>query len=464
MKQLKLLFLTFLLSFVCHANDSFTFSLADNQKVETTNSFSLAGGSSVHLIVAKNRDTRDYDVITFFSDSSGNVKEMNLKSFEDKPDFKAAHMYNGCITVLSHTKKELVVIDYNILSGNVLNKKYDDFTAPVATFFNDNSTLMLHPVHKGDGYLLEVIQNGNSINTMPVTMDEETAKEYKAMLRSDSDIINTQEYVKNGSLKPTRIYFEGGNIVFTNDDRGNNTTNAIVIDAETGKAALQPFKVNSDNAKELTSYVTGKRLFTMNSSKEDITIKAFGIDDGQEQAAFSLSENLKEYFGTGNTKDYLKKIHKTNMKPTLTINKAGNNYSIRVDAVNTRNYNYHNWWYLHQMMWQQQQMMNNHLRAMQNHINLMRGPSAQGYSLPLYDAGEEENYSFTIPLSQDLQLMEKGADEVTDYKEVDKQNLTKQFIENKSFKYFSTAFGSDAMSYIYMDKHSETFTIHRIAY
>ena len=117
MKKFLFVLVMYLFTRVCVAGGGFTYSLAENQKPENTYSFNLAGGSSFHIIVAKNRDSRDYDVIPFFADSSGNVIKMTQTSVTDKPNFTAAHIYNGAITAISQGKGELLVIDYNIMMG-----------------------------------------------------------------------------------------------------------------------------------------------------------------------------------------------------------------------------------------------------------------------------------------------------------------------------------------------------------
>lgn len=467
MKKFLFVSVIFLFTSICVAGGGLTYSLAENQKPENTYSFNLAGGSSFHIIVAKNRDSRDYDVIPFFADSSGNVIKMTQTSVTDKPNFTAAHIYNGAITAISQGKGELLVIDYNIMNGSINNKKVEGFDVAVATFFDDNRTLILHEAPKGDDLVLQIIKNGSEITSLPVPLDKETATEYNGMLRMGSDVINTQEYVKNGSLKSTRIYLEDDNIIITNDDKVNHTTKALIIDSKTGKARLMQYEVYKENYKQLSSFINGNRLFAMNSDKKALTINIFAIANGEKQASFSLKEDLDKYMGGKDIDKYLKKIHKSDMKPTLTVNRFGNNYSLRVDAVDINTYYYYDWWFFHSFMWQQQMMMQQQQQMMQNHIrnmNIYRGPSPDSYNVPYFVLPAEEDLSFTIPLDGDLKLMEQGSDSDTDYLYVDKQKMTSQFVENKSIKNFSACFGKEAMSYIYMDKKSDVFTIDRIDY
>lgn len=467
MKKIILVVLTFLFTGICAAGNGLTFNLAENQKAENTYSFNLAGSSSFHIIVAKNRDSRDYDVIPFFSDSSGNVIKMAQTSVTDKPDFTAAHIYNGAITAISQGKGELLVIDYNIMNGSISHKKIDGFDEAVATFFDDNRTLILHEVPKGDDLVLQIIKNGSEITTIPVPLDKETATEYYGMMRMGSDVINTQEYVKNSSLKPTRIYLEDNSIIIANDDKVNHTTKALIIDSKTGKARFMQYEVYKENYKQLSSFISGNKLFAMNSDKKALTINIFAIATGEKQASFSLREELSMYMGGKDIDKYLKSIHKSDMKPTLTVNRFGNNYSLRVDAVDINTYYYYDWWFFHNFMWQQQMMMQQQQQMMQNHIrnmNIYRGPSQDSYNVPYFVLPAEEDLSFTIPLDGNLKLMEQGSDSDTDYHYVDKQEKTKQFSENKSIKNFSACFGTESMSYIYMDKKSDVFTIDRIDY
>ncbi len=421
------------------------------------------------MVVAKNKDTRKYDVIPFFADASGNVKELNLKSYSDEPKFKSCHLNNGNIILMAHDDKTLFIVDYEIGTGVGYNKIVEDFTEPIGFFSDSDRTIILHPEYKGDRLIIEDIKNGSEITSVPVKMTDEIKKEIKLLKRQGMDQVNTQEYVKNGSIRSARIYYEGNAIIITHDDKSNHTTNTININIATGDANFKTFKVSDEKYKQITSFVKEDLLFIMNSSKDNMDINTYALSSGEKKASYNLTRDLMAYFNPKTDMDvetYLKKAHKVDMKTTLTINKSGENYTMRVDAVNSKNYNYNwwfnKWWHMHmhmQMMMQQQMMMNQQMRM---HQQMMRGPNADFTFLPPYT--EQADFSFTITLDSNLKLIDKADVDTSDYPEIDKSTLTKQFAENKEIKHFSASFNNTAMRYVFIVKDSNEIMIDNITY
>ncbi|AXG73537.1 hypothetical protein DVK85_04545 [Flavobacterium arcticum] len=465
MRKILLYCALLFVGYIGNAAEGFTYTLTANLKVESTHSFNLVTGASFHVVIAKNRDTHKHDVIPFFADASGSVKQLNIKSYEDEPKFKSCHINNGNIILTAYDNETLRIIDYEISTDTAYNKVIEDFTEPIAFFSDDNNTILLRQAYKGDGLIIEKIKNSTEITSVPVTITDEIEKVLKSLKRQRIDQINTQEYVKNGSLNSARIYYENNTIIITHDDKANHTTKTISINSTTGSADFKTFKVLDEKHKQLTSFVKENMIFVMNSSKKSMDINAFELNSGEKKTSYNLTNDLIQYFDEVDmdVATYLKKAHKNNIRTTLTVNKSGENYSLRVDAVNTKTYNYNWWfdnmWFMRIQMQQQQLMMQNHMWMIQNQ---MRGPNADFTTLPLYT--KETNFSFIIALNSDMKLIDKTEVDKADYPEIDKKELTKQFSENKKIKHFSASFNNTAIRYVYLAKDSNEIVIDNIAY
>lgn len=138
----KLLLLLLLFTTIANAADVVKFRLAQNQKLEGTFSGDLDKKESIHFVIAKNTDTKKFDMLSFFMDASGNIKELEKISFKKVPSILSYHKTGNTLTVLNYNDNELRIIDFDILSLKATINKINDFKQPGNVFRLNNKTVL----------------------------------------------------------------------------------------------------------------------------------------------------------------------------------------------------------------------------------------------------------------------------------------------------------------------------------
>lgn len=303
------------------------------------------------------------------------------------------------------------------------------------------------------------ITDTNTITTKNINVDEDKIKDFKQFFKEEPQAVNTNEFVKNGSIAETKVYFVNNNLVITKDDRKEGITNAVIIDAHTGGLTFKNYSNKTEKQKDVTSFISGGNLFSIGLSKEDMNLKSFDLLSGKEKSAYNisaLSKNLKADF---NQAAFLKEAAKGSMTPTVTVNKAGKNYAVRIDAVNKETYNYnYNWWWHHWMM--QHQMMQQQRILQQNNVRMMnmRGPGHRYYDRMIADYKEKKDIAFTVLLNEDLQLIDEYEPK-TDLADIDKDKYLNQYKNDKSVLQLTATFLDTELRCIYQDKISRDIVI-----
>lgn len=440
----------------------FKFKLSEYQKLEGTFSGELDRKESVHFVIAKNKSTKKFDVLTFFTDASGNVKQLETIYLKKAPSIISYHKSGNILTVLNYDDELLRVIDYNTETLKAAIKETEDFVEPKNIFrLKDKTIIVQHKGTKG-GLKINEIRSCKDIKTKEADIPEAQSKEYKQFFKVMPEAVNSNEFVKNGSISETKSYIINDNLVITADDKKEGITKTMTINATTGKADFKTFTNKTYKQRDITSYIYGNNLFSIGLNKEDLKLKSFDLSSGAEKTSYSLNGELAEASKNKDAKtNFLKEASRGSMAPTVTVNRAGNNYAVRMDAVHRDTYNYnYNWYHMHWMMQQQwmmhQQMMQNNMRVMQ-----MSGPAPAFYDHFITPYIEKKDIAFTILLDDNLKLV-NNSEINTDMKDIDKDKYLNDFKDNKEITQFTAAFLDGEMRYIYQDKKSkEIFISHK---
>lgn len=456
MKNILLAFL--LLAFTTSfAAEVFNYKLKGNQKYENSYSVNFADEATLHLVVVRNKDTKNYDVLPFYMNKSGEVNQMASASFEDKPEIISSHKAGTTVTLVMYHRKNLTVADFDLNSASVVKETIQLREKPENIITKTNQSIIVIPDLNGKTLEFLLVKNSQKMNKKTAEIPEDFQKDIKKIFTNNPDIINTEEFVQNGSIGTNQVYYENGNFIIINDEKADGVLKAFMVNPEGNepmRKSVFTTTTNLDKIKDGNSYLKDNKLFGMFLGKEDFGISIFDVNTGVEEKSILLSEDISQIESADNTQAYMKGATKSKMKPTISVNITKNsNYKVTVDYVDSSTYTYYNWMWMHQMMMQQQQMM------MQQ--NMMRpggfGPNPANFEMDVLFK-ENNSVSLNFTLDKDLTILRDNNDE-TKYQFVDKEELLKQLKENKEIKNISAGFLENEYRYLYTDKKEETIFI-----
>ncbi|QNJ98310.1 hypothetical protein [Constantimarinum furrinae] len=443
-----------LLSINAFATDIFSFELQKHQKLEKTLSVDISSSATLHMVIVKNKDSKMYDLIPFFLDENMAVKQMETASFEEVPDLISYHMNGSIITLVSHQDETLDILDFDIDIGSLRKVSRNNIEKPEAVFIEDSVSVLLSADRKGETLNLVTITSGEQIVDNNIKVSEDLHRKIKKMFKN-VEAVNTNEYVKNGSISASQAYLNQGIIYLINDDIESDLLEAITIDP----SAADPVTVRDystdalDKTKKSNTHVEGNKLFSVLLNKEDVKLSIFDLDSGNVEKSMLLSEELSAEKTINSRKGkFLKEANKFKMKATVSVNRTkNNNFEITLDYVDPAKYKYNNnWFWFHQMMFQQHMMMNT--------VPMGFGPNPETYDEIALLASVVGTSDISFVLDSKWNLI-PGAVEETKHQYVDKEQYLESLAKNKNVYNQSAGFLQDEYRYIYSDKKGDVIFI-----
>ncbi|MEH1007712.1 hypothetical protein VDP25_08210 [Winogradskyella sp. ECml5-4] len=435
----------------------------EKYKVESTFSGNTVGNDSFHLIIAKNGDTKDYDVIPYlFKDN--HIVKLKTFSFDKQPVILSFHNAKDKLSLLTQSKvgsSEFInIIDVDLISGNYVksdNIATEDFKALIRK--KDKNLIVF-----SDKKSVRIIEakDANTVQTITVSSDASSAEFLASLSENSVEAINNDEFVSNGSISTFRAYSDGDKVIITEENTKEATTNALQIPLNQGNEVSAQFKTfggktKDSKIKKSTSYINNDKLYQLKIGKEEGQLNVFGLNDAYNSSVNILEvKPTKHAEGFKSIKDFVKNASKKFNEPTVTINSTKNGkLKVRFDFVNKNLYNYHyNWWWHHQ--WHMQQMQ--HFQMI-NQQQMRNSIPSFGPSEPLdYFFVAQEHSFFEITLDLAGKIVEDKNDESV-YPYLNKKTYVKPLNDNKKLKHTSTVFTQDNFRYIAYDKRNKSFNI-----
>ncbi|MBV7269138.1 hypothetical protein [Winogradskyella luteola] len=431
-------------------------------KVESTFSGNTLGDDSFHLIIAKNTSSKAYDIIPYHY-KNGETIQLKPVSFAKEPNVLSFHNNEGTLSLITKSKEgkseKIRVVDIDLATGE--SKKSDSFSADdfKAVIREKDKNILLY-AEKESIILVNAIGT-ESIETVEVKPSDGAQEFFKSLSNSNVDAINASEFVKNGSIKDFRAYFDGGVLTLTQEDSKEGATSVVqipVVNNSKSMANVETLKNTSLNGKikKSTSYFSNDKLYQLKLKKDEAKLDIFDMSTVTKTTIDLLNEAFKNAVSDKNSAEkFIKNASKNANAPTVTINKAAKGGAkVRFDYVNKNSYNYrYNWWWHHQwmmqqIMWQQQQQMQMHMRASGFGPNVVEDVFFVKDEESHFEIGLDVNGNITNP--EDLETI---------HKDIDKKSYINDLDENKKYKHSSTVFTDNNFRYIAYDKKSKTFVI-----
>ena len=457
---LLLFFLT--ISLVTTANEGFNYKLKKHQKFEKTFSVNINENATLHLLIVKNKDSKLYDLIPFYMNDKQAITQLETTSFKEIPEIISYHQNNNNVTLISHQNETLDIMDFDVLTRKLTKKSIPNFKKPATVFIEKQKSIILYYDKKESSISIVTIKDSESLNTLKYPVPVSIQKNISTSFKGTIEVLNTNEYVENGSIAGTQAYLLNGSFYFVIDKENENILETIILNPNKKEPfAFKTFISNKiKKVKSSNSYVIDGKLFSLKLGKEDLYLSIYDILSGTTKKEISLNEELNKIASIkSKSSKFLKGANKKDMKPTITVNttKEGS-FKVTMNYVNKTTYQYYNnWFWMHQMMMQQQQMIMNQQYMMQHSPNRF-GPNPDNYQEVLIDSFIEKTTSFSFILNIDFEVFEDENQETT-YKFVDKEKYLKLLSDNKNIYNSTIGFLEDEFRYMFTNKKKNTVYI-----
>jgi len=449
----KLLFsLILIINFNGFASDGFKYQLKDHQKFEQTISVDLNKKSSLHMLIVKNKNTGKKELIPFYINEQKNIKELSTLLFEDEPELVSFHTNGTTLTLINYDEGNLYIDDIDTSTGELIDRKQNkDVEKPEHVFKQVNKTTFVKVDKRGKHIEFTQVENSRVSTVKKLETPEKLQDKVTDIFKENVDKVNTNEYVKNGSISKTQAYFEDETLMLVYDEKDDEQIETLKIKLNDEN----PFTHQNYSATALTklknsnSYFKDDKLFVVNSGKEDVEMNVFNVDSGKKEKRLSLQKEMAfAEKDLEKRENFIKQSRRSINKPTVTLNETKEgNFAVRMDFVNIKTYSYNDMWWMHHHMIMMNQM---HIQQQQQHMRMMMGPNISFLEIDaLYTKAKSTSISFVI--NKNLDLM-KNASLETVYKDVDTKKYTEELNKNKEIRNKSLAFLENEYHYIYTDK------------
>ncbi|EDM43427.1 hypothetical protein SCB49_00220 [unidentified eubacterium SCB49] len=452
------------------ANDLFKFSVPENIHLEGTYSSETTENGSFHLIIMKEKYKKVFKIKPVFIQDNNKITDFEEVSLTYEPTI-ISHHTSGDISsfvILNEKTKKLAVHNFNTNDHSHSSNEIDDIKAPSLTFRLADQTLLFDFEKKGKSINFYKITSDNTINhqeiIVPIELQDVTKEAMAAVA------INQNEYVTKGTLNNVKAFVKNNKLFFSIDDEKNNKSEVLSIGLdEKATFSLKELHVSDSNIekiKDYNSYLFDDKLYAIVAGKDDFELNLFDIESEQVLKTLSLKEDISKNNSLDNFTDYLDKVSKGRIRPTITANKTKKgNLKITIDQADITVYRYnYNWWWHHHIFQQQMMIQQEMMIRQQRQLMQSMPPGGFGPNMDYYDNHPEVYFKkedlkpivIIVDLSGNLLPQ---TDEETVHKNIDKEKNIELFEEDKNIKKLSACFSSSEMRYVYQDRKSKTVFI-----
>lgn len=446
---------------ICFANTivNNTIKLPKNFKVLSTFSGEISDIKSFHLILSRNKKNKNYTIHPYTFENN-TIKELKTIENDQLYSVVSFHKENNILTLLlSYTKKGkkyLQKVNIDFISNTFSKKKATSHKNFEASFKEKNRSVLLYN-HKNELISEQYIGSEKKIKSK-YNFKKHNDKVKFILKDYIINAINTDEYVKNGSINLLKAYLQNDEIYFTKHNNYKKTTSIIKINIKDSILKPSVIDIKNYNAgkpfKKKRSFFYDNKLFSLALNKKQGVIKITDIISKKTLNTISIDSNLSSKI-KGNksfegVERFLKNAGKNKYIPTITVNKTvDNNLIIRVDYVD-KTYSYdNNWWFFHQQM--------------QFHNQMLRAPGGFGPNSEMdyyfnNATTNKENRFFKLFVDQKGVLLDKELTK-TVYRKIDKKKHREKLKEKIDISKKSSCFLKNSFRYITYNKKLKEFVI-----
>ena len=319
----------------------------------TNLSGSVNDSISFHIIINKISNT--YNSKVYFFDKNKELKNIEIYNEVNKPNYLAFHVNDSTLTLIRESiNKKIIIQDVNYINGKTSLSKIpfgakQIFSHKNITFIIGKKTNVSYPfafINKASNTVIKIITPKNQLE-----------KSFFNYLRKKSEFVNDKQFLNNGPILEYKGFYNGEELIFTNDNKKKGVTNILTIKAS-GIIINQDVPVrNKSRLKRLSSFVKDSLLFTFKMYKEESFLDIYKLNSLEKLKSFHYS---KSEFGKHNkivirgkdiTKSFKPKKIYNDFTPqaigsmylpalNISVNKTINNeYIVRIGHLDKNSYN-----------------------------------------------------------------------------------------------------------------------------
>ncbi|MDR6301222.1 hypothetical protein [Mesonia maritima] len=466
MKKITLLFLSLLVfsSGLLYATDEITFKLEKKQKLIGTFSGDINQEFSVHMIIFKDKNKDDYRIKPFFIDQNQQIKALDEVSFMEEPTIVSYHFEQESsnlsllVSAEGEDENELHIIDINT-QNNFQKRSKQPFKNSYLIVRLTDKSILINREDDNPELKLVTIKNSDTSSEVNYNFEGENLEDFETIFDKKPEVINTKEFVENGSVNESKLYFSNNKLVFDYTSEDIYKTLQLNPDKKE-EPHFQNIEISGfDKVKDVNSYIYKDKSFLFINDKEDISLQSYDVNTGSKLMDNSLRKSLQNTIDKDILDDFIKDSSRNRNGLTGTVNTTEDKKMlVTIDYVDTRTYNYnYNWWFHHwfihqQMMFQQQMMQQHQQMQMMNY-----GPNVSSYSDNENIYTKKEHKSIQLLIDTDFSV---STDEAKpERKKIDKEIYIKPLDDNRKIKEATLAFTQNSTRYLYYSKETDSFHI-----
>lgn len=439
-------------------------------KVQGTFSGNTSGENSFHLILAKNKEDKTFEVLPY-SYEGESLNAIAPVVFDEEVHIVSFHNNDDVLTLITQKKIKrdtfLNIVDVNLSTGE------HEVSAPIdAEHFKtvlrtkDQNYLVFA---KFNQLIIKEVISAADIKETELLSNLENEDFLKRLSEQGIDALNQEGFTTNGSIKDYRLYKNDDQIIITKDSNKSHKTRVLKInldEKEEANGAITTYesKDGMEKVKKETSYFLDNKIYQLKVSKKDAVINIFNLDNEKsENINLSSSRMMEVVSNKESLSNFSKQATKSKNQPTITVNPTTSNaLKVRLDYVNVNEYSYqNNWWWHHQwmmqnMMWQQQMMQQQMMRNVQNSLPRF-GPNPPEVFIPVKASASSNSY-VEFAIDPRNQLLD-AKDLIPIHKDIDKKKYIDKLEAKTYLKTASTVFTDNAFRYFAYNKNFKSFEV-----
>ena len=318
----------------------------------TNLSGSINDSISFHIII--NKFSNQYNSKVYFFDKKNEINKIEIYNEVNKPNYLSFHVNDSILTLVRESEnKKLVIQDVNYINGktNLFNIPFEAmkiFSHKNVTFIVGEKMDISSPI--------AFIKNTKNTLVKIIKPKNEIEESFFSHLRTKTEFVNDKQFLDNGPILDYKGFYNGEELIFTNDNVKKGVTNILTIKSS-GVIINQDIPIrNKKEIKRLSSFVKDSLLFTFKMYKEESFLDIYKLNSLEKLKTFNYT---KSDFGPHNkivtrgkdiTKSFAPKRVYNDFKPkaigsvylpalNISVNKTVNNeYIVRIGHLDKNSY------------------------------------------------------------------------------------------------------------------------------
>ncbi|MCG1037745.1 hypothetical protein [Polaribacter sargassicola] len=451
----------------------FSQDLIKSIPIEGRNLTNLSGAvnDSISFHIVINKISTGYNSKIYFLDKNNEINNLEIYNEVNKPNYLTFHVNDSTLTIVREsTNKKIIVQDINYINRKITFSKIPFEAKQI--FSHKNITFIVGQ-KTNVSYPFAFIKKASNTVAKIITPKTQLDKSFFSSLRKKSEFVNDKQFLANGPILDYKGFYNGEELVFTNEDKKKGVTNILTI-KPSGKIINRKIQVrNKNELKRLSSFVKDSLLFTFKMYQEESFFDIYALNSLEKLKTFHYT---KSEFGKHNkivmrgkdiTKSFKPKKVYNDFTPqaigsmylpalNISVNKTiDNEYLVRIGHLDQNSYNNkttNNFWW------------NNNAYALNYNLNSgafsINGTGAQMMIFKaLADAKNTGNY-FEVNLNSSLEKID--SDNAYKYYDIDENIYNNRLKNIMNLERHFYIIQKDNIRLINYDKKLKTYNIYNL--